>query len=246
MRKFRMDRTEAEYSEALRRLSVDDTPDTIAWKPNPTDFHPFGGTGRSSIWWAVCDTVNSSPANPTNSAGGTNSDGSSFAGWALVNQTFCAPQDLLAGSFPDSTAATAACGKDCSAIQDLGCRGKEFRLCRIGAKQQASQAGTCLRMRSRRGPQETQFWREFCARKAVPFRMLFPGRRCAAGKVLQGALTEVACAEKVDADPSCSKFFDMRSASPPPATTAPECRCLPTGSNCEAAADPGRDVFVLA
>jgi len=250
-RKWAMDRTE-EYSEALGRWTTDDRPDSIAWKANATDFRPFGGTGRSSLWWAICNRdLSSTLANGTNGTGAANSSNGtsskrSLASWPMVKRTFCAPQDLLAGNYSNLTAAEAACGKNCSAVQDVGCKGREFRLCRIGAAERTSKAGTCLRMRSRRGPQEKKFWRDFCARKVVPFRLLFPGRKCAAGKVLAGALTEVACAEKAGADTACSKFFDVRMAAPPPASRTAECRCLPKGSSCEAAPDPTRDVFVLA
>jgi len=246
MREWRMART-AEHEQVLRDVLSDDRPDSVAWRTRVAS-HAIDGGGRDSIWWAICNsTINPSllpEANRTHVAGSADSE-RPLQGWAVVEETLCAPQDVLEGNYTDAASAEQACGKNCSAVQDVGCNGTTFRLCRIGAAQKASKMGTCLHMRSRRGPQNEKFWREFCARKVVPFRLLFAGRRCAQGKVLDGALTEVACAEVASSDPACSGFFDVRLAAPPPAARAAECRCLPKNMQCEAASDPTRDVYAL-
>jgi len=263
LRKRRLARTTA-HEDALDGVLADDSPDTIAWESNATAFEPLDGGGESSIWSAICNstsnpglvegsnaTEGANSSNGTNSSIGANSSTGAISAqelpesWPLVEETFCALQDVLEGNFSDLSAAMQACGKNCSAVQDVGCEGREFRLCRIGASESPSKTGTCLRKRARRGPKEEKFWREFCARHVVHFRLLFPGRRCAEGKVLQGAFTEIACAEAAKADPGCSKFFDVRMAAPPPEPRAAECRCLPKDAQCSAAEDPTRDVFVL-
>mmetsp|Transcript_26487 Transcript_26487/g.81520 ORF Transcript_26487/g.81520 Transcript_26487/m.81520 type:complete len:338 (-) Transcript_26487:83-1096(-) len=226
-----------QFRDELRGGLGDDTPDS--WFYRNYSKHGSGGLD-GSYWDTICDVI----ANASKKDCGTNASNASNAtasrpldGWNVKNGTSCAEKDLLDAAPADEKEAEQACGGMCSSVLDVGCERKEFRLCKIGAREEPSPAGSCLRMRlpdhrppegKPRGPQELDFWRRLCSASTLNFRLVFTGRRCKFGKPLSGAYSEAACAELVDADPSCSAVFDFEEGPPP------TCRCLPEGAECQA------------
>lgn len=247
------------YERLLRNLMSEDNKgnitgqDTFLWKearkfPREQEVD----AADESFWYAVCRPEIVGGANASLGGNASNSsDGSGRAqklpldGWTVSANTSCSPKDWLDGDFDNEQAAKNACSSLCASIQDVGCERANFRLCKVGAHDRDSADGTCLRRRmpkqrapegKPRPPREVKFWKEFCSRGAVYFRLLFPERRCASGKVLEGAYTEPACAEKASSDPACGDIFDLQEG--PPAM----CRCVPKGEDCQAAPHlPGVD-----
>merc|ERR1740117_2085066 len=134
-----------------------------------------------------------------------------------LNGSGCALADQLPGDEITSEAkAFMECGGKCSAVMDVGCERKYFRLCKVGAPYIKEENATdCLRMRvpdhaapagGARPPIELKFWKTFCESRTadIKFRPLFKGRLCASGKVIADAFTEPLCAEKAAADASCA------------------------------------------
>eukprot|EP00929_Paragymnodinium_shiwhaense_P108690 TRINITY_DN75014_c0_g1_i1.p1 TRINITY_DN75014_c0_g1~~TRINITY_DN75014_c0_g1_i1.p1 ORF type:complete len:488 (-),score=76.41 TRINITY_DN75014_c0_g1_i1:338-1801(-) len=144
------------------------------------------------------------------------------------------------------------CGAGCSAVVDVGCERKKFRLCKMGAMVEEDKAPPpdCLRKRVPNHPPPTgvsrpplhlDLWKEFCARKVekqIAFRLLFSRRLCASGKEIGDAHTEALCAEKTKADSECSQVFDFQSSKGAPNV----CRCVKKSEQCNAAAPDGPGV----
>lgn len=175
-------------------------------------------------------------------------------GWRVEKNTTCGGEPAADSTFSDESEAETACGTTCASIADVGCERRQFRICKVGAMDEPSSEGTCLRRRlplqrapsgKPRPPREPKFWKEFCERGAVYFRMLFPKRLCLTGLVLPGAYTEAGCAELASENEFCSDVFDLKEG--PPAV----CRCVPKGKKCQPSkvnfTSPGDDsaIYIL-
>lgn len=249
------------YSDELEDALADDTlhgNDTFFAKPLwPFEPGPKEDT-EAGYWLAVCrgpSNASTSNASTSNSSNLGNSSNASLAsnvsnasnavgklpldGWKVEKNTTCGVSDVEAPSgetFSDESEAENACGTTCASIADIGCERRQFKICKVGALDEPSEEGTCLRRRlplqrapsgKPRPPREPAFWKEFCGRGVLYFRMLFPKRLCMRGKVLPGAYTEAGCAELASEDPLCSDVFDLQEG--PPAV----CRCVLKGKKCE-------------
>lgn len=240
------DRSEA-WAANLDDVLADDKDgaggDTILARNFSDIKQPFDG----EFWTAVCNGTNRTivralkgqPANPLH-------------GWNVKANTTCSDKDMLDGNFTDEEDAEMNCGHDCASVVDVGCERKEFRLCKLGSMDEVSQNGACLRMRvpdhrppdsKPSKPMEKEFWKAFCNKAGAAFRLIFRDRLCSSGKALEGAWSEGACAELAAKDAACSQIFDFEAADPP------VCRCLPTGTECNAPAEHvlvkhDRNVFI--
>mmetsp|Transcript_112455 Transcript_112455/g.223468 ORF Transcript_112455/g.223468 Transcript_112455/m.223468 type:complete len:360 (+) Transcript_112455:52-1131(+) len=242
------------YSKDLKDIMVDDMlfGDNDSFSAHP--LRPFAPglvkDTEAGYWLAVCrgdsgiatsNSTNLGNASNASNSSNTSSNASSVAkklpldGWTVDKNISCGgePEDTM---FTDESQAESACGTMCASVADIGCERRQFRICKVGARDEPSSNGTCLRRRlpmqrapsgKPRPPREPKFWKEFCERGTVYFRMLFSERLCVRGMVLPGAYTEAGCAELASENPLCSDIFDIKEG--PPAV----CRCVLKGKQCQ-------------
>jgi len=204
---------------------------------------------EAGYWLAVCRGETWAASNSSNASNASNLENASNAsnassepkklpldGWRVEKNRTCAGEPPADSIFANEFEAEHACGTDCASIADVGCERRQFRICKTGLMDEESSDGTCLRRRlplqrspsgKPRPPREPKFWKEFCERGAVYFRMLFPKRLCVRGMVLPGAYTEAGCAELASENPLCSDIFDLKEG--PPSV----CRCVLKGNQCQ-------------
>lgn len=244
-----------ERSQALHRsledALADDVPDTWLWRNLSGNASEASDELPPGFWESVCrGTISAS----TNASSNATAD-RPMEDWNVVRNVTCS--EHLDGEFADEAAALEACGGLCGAVYDVGCQRQKFGLCKVGALEQESPVGSCLRYRlpghlvPGQGAQEphkelSEFWKTLCEEGSTTgFRLLFHKRLCAAGTVLADAPTESRCAELARADASCSTVFDFDGGSPP------ACRCVAKNAACQAPVPDGdasseRNVFILS
>lgn len=205
-------------------------PDTYLWR-NRSEFAPK--QNLSLFWTELCKGANESIHR------NASAEPRPLDGWEVTNHTQCAVSERFGGEYATEEEAIDGCGLECGAVLDVGCNRSTFRLCTLGAAPgPAVNFSDCLRARPAdyvppaaqpRGPQDLEFWDRFCNEApSVPFRVVFPGRLCLAGKVLGDDVpTDGACAELTAADEECSDVFDFVEG--PPAV----CRCALAHEACD-------------
>lgn len=226
----------AAHHQALRRIIADEG------FPEPGMPTADDGVAGDLFWEALCN--------------GTSQEGltDSIFDWRTKANLTCSPGDQLGEEITNPEEVKRNCGGSCAAVVDVGCQGSNFRLCKMGFRQQPAEDGSCLLWRvpdqrppegRPRPPKERAFWRALCAEGGASlkksFRLLFRDKLCAAGLVLPGPRDEQACAEAAE-DPRCSEVFDFREGK------EPVCRCVPGGQECSAGPPPhqapGCGVFI--
>jgi len=245
-------RSEAYVKELGERLKDDSPSDGILWR-NLSHFN--GSEADASVpWKTLC--AQGVMVNPLPDP---------LLEWEQQNASECAPGDIVHSGIADyigrSDVALAKCGEEqCSSIVNVGCKGTKYRICKKGSVAQASLSGSCLRLRppgqkpsqtstGPRAPQQTEFWRQFCAHnaQASSFRLLFPERLCSVGKVLTGPSmsTEGGCADLVQQDAECSQIFDFQAVTA--SAPAPICRCVAKSAKCAAGVEkkPSGNVYII-
>jgi len=238
-----------DWSKGLDSVFTDDggSPggDTTLHKP----WTEFKGPHDGSYWEMVCNGSNSTivqalkgPQPPP------------MHDWHVKHNVTCGASHQMPGEYATGEEAVGACGNECASVADVGCTGTRFVRCKLGSIDVDDLTnGTCLRLRmpGHRPPEGKpskpiyqDFWTRFCTQGGIAFRKLFRNRVCATGKVLPEAWSEGRCAELTAADAACSDIFDFDAR----VNSTPECRCVPLGTACDAAApttvDESKNVFI--
>lgn len=251
LRRRKLQEQTAAYADKQRRLTADDgPPDTPLWK-NLSGFAAKDDV--SAFWTTLCNKSLAALAKQANES--AYKDLRPMEKWQVVAGKQCPESDQMLDKkeFTSEVEAFRNCGPDCSGVSDTGCGRQTFRLCKIGAKQEASSnpsGASCLRMRpppgseagTPRPPTKMEFWKRFCAHPVVKFQELWPQKQCAAAAVttLTGYVpSEAACADLAVADAGCSKVFDFKDAD------SPVCRCVKKGASCGPVDGAGTAIYVI-